>query len=63
METGTHAELMAAGGLYARLYARQFRDYDRDDAGPLLADVPEPEPEPTDNEGDAGLDKDELLLV
>jgi subfamily B ATP-binding cassette protein MsbA len=44
VETGTHTELMAAGGLYARLYARQFRDYDRDDTGPLLADEPEPEP-------------------
>jgi subfamily B ATP-binding cassette protein MsbA len=62
VETGTHAELMAAGGLYARLYARQFREHDRDDTGPLLADEPEPEPEPTDD-GDAGLDKDELLLV
>ncbi|HYR07944.1 MAG TPA: ABC transporter transmembrane domain-containing protein [Longimicrobium sp.] len=63
VETGTHAELMAAGGLYARLYARQFRDHDRDDAGPLLADAPEPEPEPTDKDGDTGLDKDKLLLV
>jgi subfamily B ATP-binding cassette protein MsbA len=43
VETGTHAELMSAGGLYARLYARQFRDFDRDDAGPLLADAPDPE--------------------
>ncbi|HEX8392348.1 MAG TPA: ABC transporter transmembrane domain-containing protein [Longimicrobium sp.] len=25
-ETGTHAELIAAGGLYARLYAHQFRE-------------------------------------
>ncbi|HEX6911792.1 MAG TPA: ATP-binding cassette domain-containing protein, partial [Longimicrobium sp.] len=43
VEEGPHAALIAAGGLYARLYARQFRDYDRDDAGPLLADAPEPE--------------------
>lgn len=43
VEEGSHAALIAAGGLYARLYARQFRDYDRDDAGPLLADEPEPE--------------------
>ena len=27
-EEGTHAELLARGGLYARLYARQFRDDD-----------------------------------
>jgi subfamily B ATP-binding cassette protein MsbA len=26
VEEGTHAELLAAGGLYARLYQRQFRD-------------------------------------
>jgi ATP-binding cassette, subfamily B, bacterial MsbA len=26
VEEGTHAELLAVGGLYARLYARQFRD-------------------------------------
>ncbi|HEX8692091.1 MAG TPA: ABC transporter transmembrane domain-containing protein [Longimicrobium sp.] len=26
VEEGTHAELLARGGLYARLYARQFRD-------------------------------------
>ena len=25
-EEGTHADLMAAGGIYARLYSRQFRD-------------------------------------
>jgi subfamily B ATP-binding cassette protein MsbA len=32
VEEGTHAELLARGGLYARLYARQFRD---DDARPV----------------------------
>ena len=26
VQEGTHAELLASGGLYARLYARQFRD-------------------------------------
>ncbi|HET7459988.1 MAG TPA: ABC transporter transmembrane domain-containing protein [Longimicrobium sp.] len=31
-EEGTHAELLARGGLYARLYARQFRE---DDARPV----------------------------
>jgi sodium transport system ATP-binding protein len=38
VEEGTHAELLAEGGLYARLYARQFRD---DDAKPvdLLSDA------------------------
>jgi ABC-type multidrug transport system fused ATPase/permease subunit len=61
VETGTHAELMAAGGLYARLYARQFREFDRDDAGPLLAD--EPEPEPVDEDDDAPRGGSELLVV
>jgi subfamily B ATP-binding cassette protein MsbA len=38
VEEGTHAELLARGELYARLYARQFRD---DDARPvdLLSDA------------------------
>jgi hypothetical protein len=26
VEEGTHAELLARGGLYARLYQRQFRE-------------------------------------
>jgi subfamily B ATP-binding cassette protein MsbA len=61
VEQGAHAELIAAGGLYARLYSRQFRDYDRDDAGPLLADAPEPEP--SDDDGDVRRDEGELLTV
>jgi len=38
VEEGTHSELLARGGLYARLYARQFRE---DDARPvdLLSDA------------------------
>jgi hypothetical protein len=32
VEEGTHGELLARGGLYARLYARQFRE---DDARPV----------------------------
>jgi ATP-binding cassette, subfamily B, bacterial MsbA len=61
VEQGPHAALVAAGGLYARLYARQFRDYDRDDAGPLLAD--EPEPEPLEEDGDGRREGGELLIV
>jgi ABC-type multidrug transport system fused ATPase/permease subunit len=30
VEEGTHSELLGLGGLYARLYQRQFRE---DDAG------------------------------
>lgn len=37
-ELGTHAELIAGGGLYARLYRMQFRDEDKD-LLPLLADL------------------------
>jgi ABC-type multidrug transport system fused ATPase/permease subunit len=29
VEEGSHAELLDLGGLYARLYQRQFRDEDR----------------------------------
>lgn len=35
-DIGTHQELLARGGLYARLYAMQFRDNDRGDI-PALA--------------------------
>ncbi|MEI7769182.1 MAG: ABC transporter transmembrane domain-containing protein [Chloroflexales bacterium] len=38
MEIGTHAELVARSGLYARLYAMQFREEDRE-LLPLLADL------------------------
>jgi subfamily B ATP-binding cassette protein MsbA len=37
-ELGSHAELVARGGLYARLYAMQFRAEDRE-LMPLLADL------------------------
>ncbi|MBX0326535.1 ATP-binding cassette domain-containing protein [Oscillochloris sp. ZM17-4] len=37
-ELGTHAELIARGGLYARLYRMQFREEDRD-LMPLLAEL------------------------
>ncbi len=35
VEEGTHDELLARGGLYARLYQRQFRDEDVAEASPL----------------------------
>jgi ABC-type multidrug transport system fused ATPase/permease subunit len=35
VEEGTHAELLALSGLYARLYARQFRE----DEGPIEASL------------------------
>jgi subfamily B ATP-binding cassette protein MsbA len=38
VELGSHAELIARGGLYARLYAMQFRAEDRE-LIPLLADL------------------------
>ncbi len=34
VEEGTHADLLARGGLYARLYLRQFRNGEGDEAGP-----------------------------
>jgi subfamily B ATP-binding cassette protein MsbA len=36
VETGTHAELLALEGLYARLYARQFRDGEEAALGSVL---------------------------
>jgi subfamily B ATP-binding cassette protein MsbA len=37
VEEGTHAELLARGGLYARLYQRQFRDDSTElSAGPMI---------------------------
>jgi subfamily B ATP-binding cassette protein MsbA len=63
VEEGSHADLIASGGLYSRLYARQFRDYDRDDTGPLLADAPEPEDSADDGDGDARREDGELLVV
>jgi len=43
VEEGTHADLLARGGLYARLYQRQFRNGDVElDGVPAVAGPPEP---------------------
>ena len=42
VETGTHDELIAAGGLYARFYRLQFQE----------VFAPEPEPDGTGKDGD-----------
>ena len=40
VEEGTHAELLARGGLYARLYQRQFRDDPTElSAGPMIGNL------------------------
>ncbi len=40
VEEGNHAELLALGGLYARLYQRQFRDDSSElSAGPMVGNV------------------------
>jgi hypothetical protein len=40
VEEGTHAELLARGGLYARLYQRQFRDDPSElSAGPMIGNL------------------------
>ncbi len=39
VESGTHAELAAAGGLYQRLYELQFRDQSADEESEVVADV------------------------
>jgi ATP-binding cassette subfamily B protein len=36
-ETGTHQELLAAGGTYARLYEMQFADTDDAPAPPIIS--------------------------
>ncbi len=42
VESGTHGELLAHGGTYARLYALQFAHEDRAAAGDGGADAPAP---------------------
>jgi hypothetical protein len=37
VEEGTHADLLARGGLYARLYQRQFRNGDAEVEGAAAA--------------------------
>ncbi|HEY0017801.1 MAG TPA: ABC transporter transmembrane domain-containing protein [Longimicrobium sp.] len=63
VETGTHPELMAAGGLYARLYARQFRDFDGDDQSPLLAAGPPVAPALSEPAGGGDAHGEEELMV
>jgi len=47
VEEGTHADLLARGGLYARLYQRQFRNGDAEMEGaPAIAGSPETQPIP-----------------
>jgi len=36
VEQGTHAQLLVAGGLYARLYTRRFAEESADLADPLM---------------------------
>lgn len=46
-ELGSHAELMALGGLYARLYAMQFRDDETPGEGAPAADMETSNPTPS----------------